>query len=252
MWRFGSSVVGYDAETGEDIAPPALAGFTPEEWFEQTHEPRRYGFHGTLKAPFRLAEGADETDLFAALARFAAGHHPFELPPLEVRQIGTFIALVPPARFRRWRIWRRMRWRNWTPCGRRSPKAEIARRKRAPLSARQLAYLHRYGYPYVREEFRFHMTLSSALAEPALGRATQALCDAYAPAGRTCPSRWRMRRSMCRRRRACASAFSTARRWRLSRASRRERSGSPPGPSDRRTAVIGASHFPPPPETGLS
>ncbi len=187
LWRFGSSVVGYDAETGEDIAPPALAGFTPEEWFEQTHEPRRYGFHGTLKAPFRLAEGADETDLFAALARFAAGHHPFELPPLEVRQIGTFIALVPPAPVPALEDLAADAVEELDALRAPLSEAEIARRKPERLSARQLAYLHRYGYPYVREEFRFHMTLSSALAEPALGRATQALCDAYAASGAHLP-----------------------------------------------------------------
>ena len=36
-----------------------------------TEEPRRYGFHATLKAPFRLAEGRDRGGLEAAVQRFA-------------------------------------------------------------------------------------------------------------------------------------------------------------------------------------
>ncbi len=56
LWRFGSAVVGYDADSGLDCPPPDLAGFAPEDWHVLTEEPRRYGFHGTLKAPFRLAE----------------------------------------------------------------------------------------------------------------------------------------------------------------------------------------------------
>jgi hypothetical protein len=35
----------------------------------------------------------------------------------------------------------------------------------APLSERQRALLIEWGYPYVFDEFRFHMTLSSSLAD---------------------------------------------------------------------------------------
>ena len=96
LWRFGSAVVGYDAESGADLDAPDMAGFDPPRWRELTEEPRRYGFHGTLKAPFRLADGCTEADLDALIAAFAAEHHPFELPPLAVRAIGPFVALVPP------------------------------------------------------------------------------------------------------------------------------------------------------------
>jgi hypothetical protein len=42
--------------------------------------------------------------------------------------------------------------------------ADLARRLAAPLSERQRALAAEWGYPYVFDEFRFHMTLSSSLA----------------------------------------------------------------------------------------
>ena len=61
LWRFGSAIIGYDAETGFDLPSPAI---TPsrDEWRRFSEEPRRYGFHATLKAPFHLAPGAVEGD----------------------------------------------------------------------------------------------------------------------------------------------------------------------------------------------
>ena len=44
-------------------------------------------------------------------------------------------------------------------------EAELARRRKAGLSARQEALLTQWGYPYVFEEFRFHLTLSGRLPE---------------------------------------------------------------------------------------
>ncbi|MCS0466276.1 DUF1045 domain-containing protein, partial [Burkholderia mallei] len=45
--------------------------------------------------------------------------------------------------------------------------AERAKRAAAPLSERQRALLAEWGYPYVLDEYRFHMTLSDPLDDPA-------------------------------------------------------------------------------------
>ncbi|MFG1464037.1 DUF1045 domain-containing protein [Xanthobacter sp. DSM 24535] len=189
LWAFGSTVIGYDAASGADLLPPSLAGFDAETWHALTGEPRRYGFHGTLKAPFRLAEGLDEADLFAAVAAFAAGYRPFELPPLDVQALGAFVALVPtvpvPALL------------DLAACAvveldpMRAPLTpeEVARRRPDRLSARQMAYLERHGYPYVLEEFRFHMTLTGALDEPTCAHALNSLNEAYAASGAHLPVR---------------------------------------------------------------
>ena len=187
LWQFGSRVLGYDAATGADVPFPDLAGFDADSWHALTQEPRRYGFHGTLKPPFRLAEGISEAEACAAVTALAARIHAFELPPLEVTAIGGFVALIAPAP---------------TPAlnhlaavvveeldGLRAPPtpAEIARRNPDCLSGRQSGYLARYGYPYVMEEFRFHMTLSGPLEAGARVHVTNALADAFAEAGAHLP-----------------------------------------------------------------
>ena len=55
LWRFGSQCIGYDALTGADSEVPQTAAIPRQDWLAWTQEPRRYGFHGTLKAPFHLA-----------------------------------------------------------------------------------------------------------------------------------------------------------------------------------------------------
>lgn len=187
LWAFGSSIVGYDAVTGETLPPPHLAGFDGETWHALTAEPRRYGFHGTLKAPFRLAEGRSQDDLLDAVADLARQHHAFELGALEVREIGSFIALVPPSP---------------APAlsdlaeravleldGFRAPLngGEIARRRPDALSQRQRDYLDRYGYPYVLEEFRFHMTLTGPLEDGVRSHALNSLSEAFLASGAAMP-----------------------------------------------------------------
>ena len=71
LWRFGSDVIGRDAASGQQRPGFAAAGFDAEAWRDMTSEPRRYGFHATIKAPFRLADDASLSDLSAALAALA-------------------------------------------------------------------------------------------------------------------------------------------------------------------------------------
>lgn len=189
LWRFGSAVIGYDAETGAEPAPPAIAGFDPGQWHALTAEPRRYGFHGTLKAPFRLAGGTSEEDLDALVRAFAAEHHPFELPPLVVRAIGTFVALVPPIPVPTLDDIARCAVMELEPARAPLTPDEIARRRPDRLSARQRAYLDQYGYPHVCEDFRFHMTLTGPLQDDVRAHALNALADAYAGSSADAPLR---------------------------------------------------------------
>ncbi|MGR7994762.1 DUF1045 domain-containing protein [Xanthobacter sp. ZOL 2024] len=187
LWRFGSAVVGYDAETGAELAPPEVAGFDAETWRTLTGEPRRYGFHGTLKAPFRLAPGVSESNLQAQIAMVAAGQHPFELPPLVVRAIGPFIALVPAAPAPALDDLARSMVLGLEPARAPLSAEEIARRRPERLTTRQRAHLERYGYPYVGEDFRFHMTLTGPLEPETQAHALNALNDAYGACGAETP-----------------------------------------------------------------
>src|SRR5215468_11113763 len=97
LYRFGAAALGYDCFTGADIptldAPPVDAGM----WRELTHEPRRYGFHATLKAPFCLAAGRTEAELIGEFVEFAPTID--DAPTIEpaVRLLQHFVAIVPVA-----------------------------------------------------------------------------------------------------------------------------------------------------------
>ena len=49
------------------------------------------------------------------------------------------------------------------------------------LTSRQQTYLDLWGYPYVLEEFRFHMTLTDTLPKDMSELLRQALCRLYGP-----------------------------------------------------------------------
>jgi putative phosphonate metabolism protein len=163
LYRFGCSILGYDCYTGSDIG--LLDGLDREfaNWREITQEPRRYGFHATLKAPFRLPPSCSEAALTDAFDKFTKLDHPVAHIELEITAIGDFIAIVP---------------RRPTPAldalanqcttsfdAFRAPMTakERARRTASHLSPSQMQNLDRWGYPFVFEDFRFHMTLTGLL-----------------------------------------------------------------------------------------
>ncbi len=94
LWQFGCSAIGYDAVRGETTPLPRHPAYEHPEARSWLSEPARYGFHATLKAPFMLAEGCEEDDLRDAAEAFACQRTPFTLPPLIVKNLGRFLALV--------------------------------------------------------------------------------------------------------------------------------------------------------------
>ena len=132
--------------------------------------PRRYGFHGTLKAPFRLAADASEAELLRVAESFAAERPAFAGPTLRLSELAGFLALVPSEPFEELD-------RLAADCVLafdrfRAPpsEAELAHRRRAGLSPHQEALLLRWGYPYAMDAFRFHLTLTERLDDAGLDR----------------------------------------------------------------------------------
>jgi putative phosphonate metabolism protein len=165
LWRLAQQWLGRDCETGATLEPPPLDGWTAAEIAAATESPRHYGFHATLKAPFQLAPRHSLPALREALAVFAAGRRPFLAPALKVSAIGPFIALTLSGPSAEMQALADAAVRELD--GFRAPLAErdLQRRLGKGLSARQEALLREWGYPYVLEEFRFHMTLTGPLAE---------------------------------------------------------------------------------------
>ncbi|CAE6716192.1 hypothetical protein R69927_04859 [Paraburkholderia domus] len=164
-WQAGSAWLGRDAESGEPCVSPQ-----PEDLArplaDLTEAPRRYGWHGTLVAPFRLAEGATQQDLLGAARDWASTQSPFALP-VEAATLGDFVALRPadPDGEANLRHLASSALQTFHGLRAKPSAADLARRLAAPLSERQRALLIEWGYPYVFDEFRFHMTLSSSLAD---------------------------------------------------------------------------------------
>lgn len=152
--------LGRDAFAGTGFATPAVAGLDPQQVHALTADPRRYGFHATLKAPFVLAEGQSEDALVEAFEDFASQTPAFEIPTLVLGQIGQFFALVPETTYQPLQDFAAAIVRRFEPFRAPLSEADIARRKPERLNEAQRTHLDQWGYPYVMDEFRFHMTLS--------------------------------------------------------------------------------------------
>lgn len=159
--------LGHDPETGRSHAAEATAGLSAARVAAVTEEPRRYGFHATLKPPFRLAEGLDEGQLIVALERFTARRQPFRLPPLKLARIGRFFAMVPSAPSDEIVALAADCVRDFDHLRAPPGESELARRRAAGLTPRQEQYLLQWGYPYVMEEFRLHFTLTGSIHDAA-------------------------------------------------------------------------------------
>lgn len=143
-------------------------------------EPRRYGFHATLKAPFALAGGQSEAFLLAHAQAFARERRPVLLPALAVALMGDFVALVcvtPPDALSELAA---ACVRTFEPYRAALSEHDRLRRLSAPLTPRQIRNLDAWGYPYVFEEFVFHMTLTGRLQADIRLPVRDLLCAAYA------------------------------------------------------------------------
>ncbi len=192
LWRFGSAILGYDGATGEDVSQSVPEGIDAAAFRALTEEPRRYAFHATIKAPFRMAASCGEAELVAALEAFSAARQPFALPRLAVMPVGShvhaggFVALMEPSPTPALVALERAAVEAFEPFRAPPAAAEIARRQPGRLSERQRLYIERYGYPYVLEEFRFHMTLTGRVSAAGLEPMVAALAGLFAgaaPAG---------------------------------------------------------------------
>jgi Protein of unknown function (DUF1045) len=167
LWRFGCDVIGRDAQTGASRDGFALEGYTPGAWRSMTSDPRRYGFHATLKAPFRLRLDIDHAGLIDSIAEFARKFEPFEAGELSVGALAmgdgrAFVALRPHGGLKDLRSFEGSVVRTFD---RLRAFRDAERREPARLTPRQAYYLDAWGYPYVLDEFRPHFTLTNAIAE---------------------------------------------------------------------------------------
>ncbi len=157
LHHLGASWLGRDAFSQGAAVKKSQLG-------ELVDEPARYGFHATMKAPFRLKPDTSAAALFKAFDQFVQDHHGVSSGTMELKDIDGFLALVPArqsealGQLANACVEQFDRFRNPPD------EAELARRRRTQLTPIQEKNLEAWGYPYVFDEFRFHMTLTRRLS----------------------------------------------------------------------------------------
>lgn len=181
LWDRASVWLGRDPATGLSY-DGAVAGIDRTRLLNLTQSAGRYGFHATLKPPMALAPDQTEEGLRAAMAEIAAQLPPVALGRLQLASLDGFLALVPDPEdnpqlldfaativeaFEPFRA----------PL---NPRDRAARASKG-LTPRQEELLDAYGYPYVFDQFRFHMTLTDRLAPADYDAMVQAATTWFGP-----------------------------------------------------------------------
>ena len=181
--EFATSWLGWDMQAGQVVDQPEVTSpdLTGLDLAAITQVPRKYGLHATLKPPMRLAQGCNLADLQAACEALAAQQAPVALEGLHLARLGRFLALRVTGDETALN-------RLATACVRdldrfRAPasEAELAKRRASGLSPAQEANLLAWGYPFVLDQFRFHITLTDKLPRAELTAVEAALAAHLIP-----------------------------------------------------------------------
>jgi hypothetical protein len=171
---FARNWLGGDPETGKAWPARTLYGLDAELVERATVSPRRYGCHATIKAPFRLRDGASEADLSAALERFCARRRRARAGRLRLHRLWRYLGLTLEGATAE---------ADWladecvTHFDRfRAPLSEADRARRPrDLPPLQSQHLELFGYPDIFSRFLFHITLAGPLEVSELTRVEAAL-----------------------------------------------------------------------------
>ncbi len=181
--KWAAAWLGWDMEAGLALPHPAAPDLDAAglDVAAITEVPRKYGLHATIKPPMRLATGRDEAGLRAACAALAASRAPVTLSGLQIERMGRFLALRPLGDVAALNALAAACVTELDGFRAPAPDAELQRRRAAGLSPAQEDNLLRWGYPYVLDQFRFHITLTGKLPKSALPQVEDHLTSALAP-----------------------------------------------------------------------
>lgn len=149
---------------------------------EITATPRRYGLHGTIVPPFHLSDlRGGVAELSSRAATFCAVRSPVTTGGLALSQLGRFLALTLQDDSPALHDLANKALELCDPFRAPLTQADLDRHRANGLSPTQDALLRRWGYPYVRESFRFHITLTSKLPKRELPAIRELLDARLAP-----------------------------------------------------------------------
>ncbi len=159
----GSHWLGRCVSSGKMLDQPVIDGVEPSLFAALTEDPRRYGWHATLKAPFRLAHDQDVNRLASGMQELAGTMSAFSLPPLRVGMLRDFIALRPEGDLKKINAIARACTTALHSFAAPLTSQELKRRQNKSLSEEQDRMLSQWGYPWVLDQFQFHFSLTGAL-----------------------------------------------------------------------------------------
>ena len=156
LFQLGSDWLGWNSLTGSEIP-------LSDDQRGITKRPRKYGFHATIKPPFVLSPDHTQDDLKTEFKSFCQSTSPATGGNLKISRLGRFLAITqdhPASDVTAFAAAAVTHFDKF--CAPLSEDA-IAKRRQSKLSPQQDMLMLRWGYPYVMQEFKFHMTLTGPL-----------------------------------------------------------------------------------------
>jgi hypothetical protein len=142
---------------------PELPGISTERRNALLVKARRYGWHATIRAPFTPAVDVAYDDVRRAVVSVAHACASFELP-LHIHRLAGFLALRPCVDGAAPKQLATTCLKALLPLCAPLSK-EMLDRRSVGLDADEVRLLQGYGYPYVLDRYRFHLTLSAPAIE---------------------------------------------------------------------------------------
>ena len=157
LFQIGSDWLGWNSITGQETTLSA-------DHRRITDRPRKYGFHATVKPPFSLASNSTQDDLHDAFQTFCASVSPATGSTLKISRLGRFLAMTQDVQSNEVTELAASTVSHFDKFRAPLSDQDIAKRRQRRLTPQQDALMLRWGYPYVMQEFKFHMTLTGPLA----------------------------------------------------------------------------------------
>ena len=157
LFQIGSDWLGWNSIIGQETTLSA-------DYRRITDRPRKYGFHATVKPPFSLAPRSTLGELQDAFHAFCASVSPATGGTLKISRLGRFLAMAQDVQSNEVTELVASTVSNFDKFRAPLSDQDIAKRRQRRLTPQQDALMLRWGYPYVMQEFKFHMTLTGPLA----------------------------------------------------------------------------------------
>ena len=156
LFQIGSDWLGWNSITGQDTLLSA-------DHHRITDRPRKYGFHATVKPPFSLASNSTLGELQNAFHAFCATVSPAAGGTLKISRLGRFLAMTQDVQSNEVTELAASTVSHFDKFRAPQSDQDIEKRRQRRLTPEQDALMLRWGYPYVMQEFKFHMTLTGPL-----------------------------------------------------------------------------------------